>query len=62
MLLSSMNPHDLLKATRHDKKRGSEATRTVLLRQIGMVDRARQLVIHEIDDAIVLKALKEVIP
>jgi 3-dehydroquinate synthase len=61
ILLRSMDPHDLLEATRHDKKRGSEATRTVLLREIGRVDRTRQLVIHEIDDVIILKALKEVI-
>ncbi len=61
MLLSSMNPNDLLEATHYDKKRGSRAIRTVLLSQIGKVDRTQGSVIHEIDDTIVLKALKEVI-
>jgi len=57
-LISKMNPVDLLKATRQDKKRTPESIRYILLRQIGMIEETGDTIVHAVEDAMVIEALK----
>ncbi len=57
-LISKMNPVDLLEATRQDKKRTQESIRYILLRQIGMIEETGDTIVHAVEDAMVIEALK----
>ncbi|MFZ4115227.1 MAG: 3-dehydroquinate synthase [Chthoniobacterales bacterium] len=58
-LIARMNPSDLLEATRQDKKRTAGQVRYILLRQIGAIERREGSVVHPVEDAIVLEALRK---
>jgi 3-dehydroquinate synthase len=58
-LIAKMDPSYILEATRHDKKRATGSVRYILLRHIGEIERGKQAIVHAVDDAIVLEALRQ---
>lgn len=59
-LIAKMDLSQILDATRSDKKRAAGIARYVLLRRIGEIEPAEEAVVHPVNDAIVMEALKAV--